>query len=393
MTNSTPMINATSSVPFVWSEVFMYGYVVTGVVIAFIALVGNTSMMFLITSVKKLQKPTNLFLLSLVTADILTSTVIIPMYIESFLHRENGIKCMCLLQKYSFILGTSGSLMSLTIVSIDRMMVISYPYLYIRRLNRKIATIIIICLWFWLIAFNSATFYEFEEWKRILPLCKRGIPKILFFIVTPPGFYIPAILIVLAYIKIFKIARWHNKKMFQQSTPLKRVNLNYSETVKGCEPSQVRKTKTRSTTIITNVSVDSMVDEQTIDYNQHYEQQPVTEIKPKSTTSKPIIINGKGKFHEISLALSRDIKTAKKVGALIGLLVLCWSPTALLYIYTTIKGIQLKPTDSLRYVNEVCIMLSFLNSAINPYLYTMRDKSLKKNAKRLFNKTFRRNNK
>lgn len=357
------------------STSYEHAFVSLCVLIAVIALIGNSILFYVIVSKKNLRTPTNLFLLSLVVADTLTAVLLIPIYVERFMNHglTQSNQTVCLLRKYLFILTSSASLMSLAAVSLDRMFAISYPFSYARKVNRKNTSVVILVMWIWVIAFNSVTFHNFEDWDNFLITCSSGMPRTLYTLVTPINFYLPGVIIIVAYIKIFHVAHAHNVRINTQTRP----RSDTSQTIFTASPAIIHRTRT-----ISELTTESCTTAYTPTSS------PYTSRSRSTTILSNKIHEGREKLRKVTQTLSRDIKTVKTVGILIGLFLFCWLPIACYYMYVNITGKELETTPRYGYMYDIFTLLSFLNSAINPYLYTFRNKELKREIYALIKKFF-----
>ena len=80
-----------------------------------------------------------------------------------------------------------------------------------------------------------------------------------------------------------------------------------------------------------------------------------------------------------------DLTAAKTVSIMVGVCILCWLPTAVYYAYINARAVNTDNTR-LEYVNDVFLLLSFLNSLINPILYANRTRDIKRHSKMILKK-------
>lgn len=376
---------------------YKVSYIITCTCIALVSFTGNSLMFYVISTRRKLQIPTNLFILSLVTADLLSTTLMVPLYIERYAHQE-GMReniPICLLRKYLYIVTSSGSITSLAIISLDRLIAISNPFWYERHITKKFLYITLVLIWLWLILFNGVTFYNFESWTQILPNCYSGLPRNLYFIVTPTGFYIPGLIIIFIYLRIFCIARKHQNAINEQKLKYKSpkdsfespistpyiVRLPYENcstiTISKSDMSIVSSNRTRSNTEVSAYSVDSLA---SCD-SPKSRSRTITVLSNKIT-------EGKNRIKKAKQNLSLDLKAAKTIGILVGVFLFCWCPIAIYYIYINIYGYELETNNQYGYLHDIFMLLSYINSMLDPYLYTLRDKKVKRCVIKILKKAF-----
>ena len=366
---------------------YKISYIVTCTCIALVSFTGNSLMFYVISTRRKLQIPTNLFILSLVTADLLSTTLMVPLYIERYVHQEgeHENRPLCLLRKYLYIVTSSGSITSLAIISLDRLIAISNPFWYERYITKKFSYKTLVLIWLWLVLFNGVTFYNFKSWVQILPNCYSGLPRNLYFIVTPTGFYIPGLIIIFVYLRIFFIARKHQNAIKEQKLKYKSPNDSFESPIstpyivripnENCSTITISKSdmsiapsnRTRSNTEISAYSTDSLA---SCD-SPKSRSRTITVLSNK-------IAEGKNRIQKAKQNLALDLKAAKTIGILVGVFLFCWCPIAIYYIYINIYGYELETNNQFGYLHDIFMLLSYINSMLDPYLYTFRDRKIRR---------------
>ena len=416
------------------SDTYRIIFIIICCIIALLSIIGNVTLSVVILRTRKLRTATNLLLLSLVAADLLTAVLLIPIYLERFLHQtanDSDVK-LCLLRKYLYITTSSGSLISLAVVSFDRMLAISNAFFYERWMTKKVAYITIAFIWVWTISFNSLTFLSVFDWQRTLSTCIGGIPRTLYFIVTPIGFYLPGIVIIGVYIKIYCVARRVNKKVQHDAKvsiasynqfQLAELRANSSQSVHSIDSQQAKPIRRHS-----SLPDLSPISSSPPDHNQRprstttrsIRKSPIVKSRSATTCSSPTdntqrprsitsfsirnspilksrsatiishtIHEGKERIRKVRKSIKRDIRTVKTIGLLVGLFLLCWSPTATYHIYiNTIKADSL--SQDMLLLSEIFTVLSFANCALDPFLYTIRNMELRVATSKTFSKLYKR---
>jgi hypothetical protein len=102
------------------------------------------------------------------------------------------------------------------------------------------------------------------------------------------------------------------------------------------------------------------------DKQNHHDEQELMEINP--STNIPLPTSTTYSKSSSSLALARDRKAAKSLFILVFVFVLCWCPYTLL---TLIRALCKYPDQCISAVMyEITFWLLWLNSTINPLLYS-----------------------
>ena len=188
-------------------------------VICFTGVVGNTIVLCAVLCKRKNRKnKANKYLISLAVSDLFTSLLCCPYYLHNlFVYKYfdqpsigTGSSCHVILV-ITYLLGTA-SILSLTLLSIDRCVAIKLPFWYERNMTEARFTILVAWIWFqalitimpsafmkgW-IGFNSNTSTCNMNWHV------AGMPFSVTFIII--NFIIPAILIAVTNMMVFMAAR------------------------------------------------------------------------------------------------------------------------------------------------------------------------------------------
>lgn len=294
-------------------------YIVLAPLIAFIAVVGNLTVIILIFKRRRLHVMTNYFVVSLAAADFL-----VGLFLPTFL-----IACAfwsgCEITTYNmfFNLFTLASIANLFVMTVDRYLFIVHPLRYqtsaasCRLLAAMSASWIIPTL----LSF-SPLFWKFSSSEKV----KNTAIKVHAFIVITAFELVPTVVMPAMYAHIFHTARKHARQVAAQ-----RKQVQFNDTC-----SQVlseRNTRLELTT--------AMGKKVSLQRNER-------ERRPDSS----------------SIAV---------LGAVIGFFVLCWSFDTVISFCSKLELCVIN--ESLFRVSDLMI---FLNSAINPLVYAFLKKDIKR---------------
>lgn len=172
------------------------GYVVYYAILLFAGTHLNLLVMVTIFSRKRLHTVPNAFMVSLSVADFLMAAVTMPLRITERLDKNsNNIVTLML---YPCI-GVA-SIYSLSCVTLDRYMHITCSLNYERHMNKRRAICIVGGLWLFSIIQASVFFFVQDD---------RNGEAIYNHVRLVYGFVIPAVFIIVAYTKLFTVARSH----------------------------------------------------------------------------------------------------------------------------------------------------------------------------------------
>ena len=164
---------------------------------------------------KRLHQPNKYFIACLAVADLLVGVFSVPirlhMYLDPFaLHPIE----LCRFWFWMDIFSEVASIVTLTVISVDRYSKISKPFEYKVRMDTKTCVIVIVIIW--LISGASATFglFTYGGSGGVKSVPTRGClnnNKIYYTVVSVIFFFIPSVVIIFMYASIFYIAHQRQK--------------------------------------------------------------------------------------------------------------------------------------------------------------------------------------
>ena len=300
------------------------------VVLSFIiatATVGNAVVIYAFCACKKLrERVTNYFVLSLALSDLTTATLAMPFDWSRFLHngywRHGAFACEFFTTMY--LLAAPGSAINICAVTVDRYVVLKMPLRYKTVMPPRKAIAIIVSLW--LYAFVVACLPQMlprpAGWSEQITneaMCIFFFPPWYLHMVNFTNFLLPMILVAFFWWRIYLIARRHYKRMKALD---KNSHINGDLTSSSRDLCPERKpTKTRRT--------------------------------------------------------RRHLKGARFIALAVGLFFLCWLPQVMLGIVYEFCE-HCRPGIPSHILYDCFLMLGYLNSALNPFLYPFHDRQYRR---------------
>lgn len=325
-------ITTTTIAPITYSrfwERFHSGFLIL-VIIA--ALFGNGFVCMAVYRVRRLQKVSNYFLVSLAVSDILVVLLAIPFRIYFELNTEWQLgEHACRFWIFMDLLCNIASIVNLSIISVDRYIALSQSLRYLTILTVSRCRILIAAVWgfsFTLAAFSLHTWSS--DGKFIYTQSCKDIDKLYYIVSTILGIIIPLIILIVLYCLVFKIALEQQVKI---------MNNNYN-IPRGCEDAeQAERLRSRTPTSPRRFAI-------------------------------------------------RELKATKTLMIVVGAFLVCWLPLFVLVVMQQFVPhyISSLPPKTQEILGQLFLYtLPQFNSCLNPYIYTFHNSEFRA----VFKVTFR----
>ncbi|CAL8249375.1 unnamed protein product [Merluccius merluccius] len=307
-------------------------------VIAAVTVVGNSLVVIAVSAVKKLRQPSNYLLVSLAVADLSVAAAVMPFVIvtdltggewlfgEVFCNIFIGMDVMC----------CTASILTLCVISVDRYLGITRPLTYpVRQSGQLMAKMI---LGVWLVS-ASITLPPFCGWAKNVHtagvcLISQDFGYTIYS--TAVAFYIPMLVMLVMYYKIFKAARKSGAKHrftdFARHECLETV-ASEALRMRGLKPQGVA-------------------------------EECVTLSRLLSRERRNISI------------FKREQKAATTLGVIVGVFTVCWLP---FFILSTARpficGVECSCVPI--WLERTLLWLGYANSLMNPFIYAFFNRDLR----------------
>uniref|UniRef100_A0A672JZ15 5-hydroxytryptamine receptor 7 n=1 Tax=Sinocyclocheilus grahami TaxID=75366 RepID=A0A672JZ15_SINGR len=178
-------------------------------IITTVTVIGNMLVVIAVCVVKKLRQPSNYLLVSLAVADLSVAIVVMPFVIVTDLTGGKWLfgEVFCNIFIAMDVMCCTASIMTLCVISVDRYLGITRPLTYPARQNGQLMAKMIFGVW---LVSASITLPPFCGWAKNVNtagvcLISQDISYTIYS--TAVAFYIPMIVMLFMYYKIFKAAR------------------------------------------------------------------------------------------------------------------------------------------------------------------------------------------
>ncbi|XP_077585466.1 melanopsin-A-like [Stigmatopora nigra] len=227
----SPTVSMTSRSPYPFPTVDVPDhahYTIGSVILAIgiTGMVGNFLVIYAFSRSRSLRTPANMFIINLAVTDFLMCVTQAPVFFISSMHKRwiFGEKA-CELYAFCGALFGICSMMTLTVIAIDRYFVITRPLTSIGVLSRKRALSVLALAWAYSLAWSLPPFFGWSAYvpEGLLTSCTwdyvtftpsvRAYTMLLFMFV----FLLPLVVIISCYVFIFKAVRRTNKTVSKMS--------------------------------------------------------------------------------------------------------------------------------------------------------------------------------
>ncbi|XP_035598131.1 5-hydroxytryptamine receptor 1D [Oncorhynchus keta] len=299
---------------------------------------------------KKLHTPANFLIASLAVTDLLVSILVMPICVlYTVSHTWTLGQVICDIWLSSDITCCTASILHLCVIALDRYWAITDAVEYSKKRTPARAAGMIATAWVIAICISLPPLFWRQVKAEELTECNVNTDHIFYTIYSTFGaFYIPTLLLIVLYGRIYVEAR---KIILKQS------------------PKKVGKRLT-SARLVTN-SPGSVASTSPLQCGRHDTHSGDTGSSASENQVKVTVSDALLEKKRISAA--RERKATKTLGIILGAYIICWLP---FFIYTLV--VAACETCFYPELFDFFNWLGYLNSLINPIIYTMSNDDFKK---------------
>ncbi|XP_023679189.1 5-hydroxytryptamine receptor 1D [Paramormyrops kingsleyae] len=346
-----------------WDETVLLGLQVSlSAVLAMITLATVLSNAFVITAIfltRKLHTPANFLIGSLAVTDLLVSILVMPISIVYTVSKTWSFgQIVCTIWLSSDITFCTASILHLCVIALDRYWAITDALEYSKRRTTCRAVAMIAVVWIISISISMPPlFWQQAKAQEEVTMCVVNTDKISYTLYSTFGaFYVPTVLLVILYGRIYIAAR---SRIFKTpSTRGKRFTT--AQLVHNSAGSSLS-------------SINSTSNQEGAHFRPGSGRAVEAGVEAGSSGGSPLFTNsvkvrlGDAIAERKRISAARERKATKTLGIILGAFIICWLP---FFVVTLVMGIC-KDCWSHPVLFDVFTWLGYLNSLINPVIYTV----------------------
>ncbi|XP_073095872.1 D(2) dopamine receptor isoform X2 [Manis javanica] len=339
----------------------------------FVIIFGNVLVCMAVSREKALQTTTNYLIVSLAVADLLVATLVMPwvVYLE-VVGEWKFSRIHCDIFVTLDVMMCTASILNLCAISIDRYTAVAMPMLYNTRYSsRRRVTVMIAIVWVLSFTISCPLLFGLNNTEQNECIIANPAFVVYSSIVS---FYVPFIVTLLVYIKIYVVLRKRRKRVnTKRSSRAFRANLRAPLKGSCAHPEDMRlcTTVTRSNGSFPvnrrRAGPHSIPDSPAKpEKNGHAREHPriakFFEIQSmpngKTRTSLKTISRRK-------LSQQKEKKATQMLAIVLGVFIICWLPFFVTHILNIHCDCNIPPV-----LYSAFTWLGYVNSAVNPIIYT-----------------------
>ncbi|XP_066455244.1 5-hydroxytryptamine receptor 1F [Eleutherodactylus coqui] len=312
----------------------------------------NSLVIAAIIVTRKLHHPANYLICSLAVTDFLVAVLVMPFSIM-YIVKETWVmgQAVCDIWLSVDITCCTCSILHLSAIALDRYRAITDAVEYARKRTPQRAAFMIAVVWILSIFISMPPLFWRHQSKTRDDECIIKHDHIVFTIYSTFGaFYIPLALILILYYKIYRAAK----------------SLYHKRNVSRCEREQNGQVLLDA---CGKSSTFCMAEKSISDHSTDFEKIHITIRNPRAEMRHEKKIRRKQKIY-----CNRERKAATTLGLILGAFVICWLPFFVKEVIVNICDACYISDD----MSNFLTWLGYLNSLINPLIYTIFNEDFKK---------------
>ena len=335
-------------------------------------IIGNTFVILSVFLYRPLRTVQNFFIVSLAVADLTVAILVLPFSVGDIV-TENWVfgSTLCKLWLTFDVMCCTCSILNLCMIALDRFWAITDPIMYRKKRTMKRVVLLIILVWTLSFLICSPPLLGWNNWPKVFDNsteCKLSSDKGYVIYSSSGSFFIPLIIMMTVYIKIYLA----NKKRLQLQAKMIQLTTMKHKGIVNAKIQNYLKENIDTLTEARNQDDNDLDECTSAAVSQQNLSAPV-----KGANSLANFVQQKQK-----ISLAKERRAARTLGIIMGTFVVCWLPFFLTYVIFAICDSCGQPSGL---VLNIVTWLGYLNSSLNPVIYTIFNLDFRKGFTYLLN--------
>ena len=339
---------------------------VLGAIILF-TICGNCLVILSVCLDRKLRKTPNILIINLAVADLCVALLVMPFATANQIAgRWIFGRELCNLYVSFDMLACTASIATLCVISLDRYLVITRPLRYAPKRKPKLMLMFIAIVWFTSILISTSPLFIGGA-KVDGHICIINQDHTFTVFSTFGAFYIPLIVMITLYFKIFQAAKKSRKAEMKQRRGSPGMMLR-----RGSRDSNHSRSLHTGNDSLDGSSANMLKRNSDDTEESGYGDEEMT---PRRTHKRLTLLLQKGRSSLASLGsarrllLAKEPKAVRTLGVIVGCFTLCWLPFFIVALFRPYCNCVIPPK-----LEMVFLWLGYTNSTINPVIYPLFNK-------------------
>lgn len=371
--NGTTLPLSSPEVVVVWPSALksvIFGLIIVGTVL------GNLLVCAAIGLTRKLRTASNLLIVSLAVSDLLVGTIDMPFaLVYDVMGRWVLGQATCDLWTSVDVLVCTASILNLCMISIDRYLTVTKPFVYATAVKRAPARIFVMIGLVWVLStvISVPPLFGWKAPETVPDQCEVSQDKGYQFFATIGAFYLPLVIMVVVYTRLYRVSSRLSKTEYVATARNSSLTPNSESVIVAFQQLQLG---------------GDANDERGGGAATRNSGSPATQFPfplmfptaPGSQAQTPQ--SRQSRSHSLADALlkmnvrlqrnnvrvrSHDRKATRTLGVIMGAFIACWLPFFALAV--TKPFVSYPSTAWFQWLNSLFLWLGYTNSLLNPIIY------------------------
>lgn len=350
-----------------WSAILI---IIACTVIMVGTVLGNLLVCTAVSIVRKLRTPSNWLIVSLAVADLCVALMVMPL---ATMYEAMGFwslgHTVCDMWTSLDVMLCTASILNLCMISVDRYLVITRPFQYAMKRTPLRMALMIFCVWLLSALISIPPLFGWKE-DPVDGQCQLSQAIGYQFYATIGAFYLPLAVMIFIYYRIYAVSARILKAEAKTKLPGDAI---------GRRPSYLPPSSRKCSMDIggaghlaaghnnrldVNDFRSSIVGGGGESYTTHSRSSSI-DISPRTPLKKNFSFLQRSGSHRMSAA-SRERKTTKTLGVIMGAFVACWLP---FFILALVRPFLHDKSAIPPWLESLLLWLGYANSFFNPIIY------------------------